>query len=185
MSPLLAGFSVLSLNQTFAWRGFAALIGCSDDQASGSRMTDLVEVGRFKTLADARQQVLVLAAVGIECHLMRADRDVGLYVASTDVKQAVQELACYERENLPSGQRPLPARPPRHAVDAALALRRVAVLLRRGAQARPVCRLGRGRRSAGGPDPRRGVVANVYRPEPPCRCSPFDEQSGLRCHLRN
>jgi transposase InsO family protein len=114
-------FRLISLNPTFAWRGFAALIGCSDDQASGSRMTDLVEVGRFKTLADARQQVLVLAAVGIECHLMRADRDVRLYVASTDVKQAVQELACYERENLPSGQRPLPARPPRHAVDAALA----------------------------------------------------------------
>jgi rhomboid protease GluP len=84
-------------------------------------MTDLVEVGRSKTLADARQQVLVLAAVGIECHLMRADRDVGLYVASTAVEQAVQELACYERENPPSGQQPLPARPARHAVDAALA----------------------------------------------------------------
>ena len=84
-------------------------------------MTDLVEVGRSKTLADARQQALVLAAVGIECHLMRADCDVGLYVASSDVQQAVQELACYERENLPSGQRPLPARPARHAVDAALA----------------------------------------------------------------
>ena len=84
-------------------------------------MTDLVEVGRSKTLADARQQALVLAAVGIECHLMRADCDVGLYVASSDVQQAVQELACYERESLPSGQRPLPARPARHAVDAALA----------------------------------------------------------------
>ena len=84
-------------------------------------MTDLVEVGRCKRLADARQQVLVLAAVGIECHLMGADRDVGLYVAATDVEQAMQELACYERENLPSGQRPLPARPVRHAVDAALA----------------------------------------------------------------
>jgi membrane associated rhomboid family serine protease len=84
-------------------------------------MTDLVEVGRSKTLADARQQVLVLAAVGIECHLMRVDRDVRLYVASTDVEQAMQELARYERENLPSGQRPLPARSARHAVDAALA----------------------------------------------------------------
>ncbi len=84
-------------------------------------MTDLVEVGRFKTLADARQQMLVLAAVGIECHLMRADRDVGLYVAATDVERAMEELACYERENLPSGQRPLPTRPARHAVDAALA----------------------------------------------------------------
>jgi rhomboid protease GluP len=84
-------------------------------------MTDLVEVGRSKTLADATQQVLVLAAVGIECHLMRTDRGVGLYVASTDVEQAVQELACYERENPPSGQQPLPARPARHAVDAALA----------------------------------------------------------------
>jgi membrane associated rhomboid family serine protease len=84
-------------------------------------MTDLVEVGRSKILADARQQMLVLAAVGIECHLMRADRDVGLYVASTDVEKAVQELACYERENQSSRQRPLPARPARHAVDAALA----------------------------------------------------------------
>ena len=26
--------------------------------------------------------MLVLVAVGIECHLIRADRDVGLYVAS-------------------------------------------------------------------------------------------------------
>jgi rhomboid protease GluP len=84
-------------------------------------MTDLVEVGRSKTLADASQQALVLAAVGIECHLMRTDRAVGLYVASTDVEQAVQELACYERENPPSGQQPLPARPARHAIDAALA----------------------------------------------------------------
>jgi rhomboid protease GluP len=84
-------------------------------------MMDLVEVGRSKTLADARQQVLVLAAVGIECHLITTDRDVGLYVAASDVEQAVQELACYERENLLSGQRPLPARPARHAVDAALA----------------------------------------------------------------
>jgi hypothetical protein len=80
-------------------------------------MTDLVEVGRFKTLADARQQVLVLAAVGIECHLMGADRDVGLYVAATEVEQAMEELACYERENLPSGPRPLPARPVRHGSD--------------------------------------------------------------------
>ena len=91
------------------------------DLASGSHMTELVEVGRFETLADAKQRAVVLAAVGIECHLMRADYDVGLYVAATDVEQAVQELACYERENLPSGQPPLPARPVRHAVDAALA----------------------------------------------------------------
>jgi hypothetical protein len=84
-------------------------------------MTDLVEVGRSRTLADATQQVLVLAAAGIECHLMKVDRDVGLYVASSDVEHAVQELACYERENLPSGQQWLPARPVRHAVDAALA----------------------------------------------------------------
>jgi membrane associated rhomboid family serine protease len=65
--------------------------------------------------------MLVLAAVGIECHLIKADRDVGLYVAATDVEQAAQELACYERENLSSRPRPLPARPARHAVDAALA----------------------------------------------------------------
>jgi rhomboid protease GluP len=84
-------------------------------------MTDLVEVGRSRTLADARQQMLVLAAVGIECHLIKADRDVGLYVAASDVEQAAQELASYERENLSSRPRPLPARPARHAVDAALA----------------------------------------------------------------
>jgi rhomboid protease GluP len=35
-------------------------------------------------------------------------------------RQAVQELACYERETLFSEQRPLPARPAWHAVDAAL-----------------------------------------------------------------
>jgi membrane associated rhomboid family serine protease len=65
--------------------------------------------------------MLVLAAVGIECHLIKADRDVGLYVAATDVEQAAQELASYERENLSSSPRPLPARPARHAVDGALA----------------------------------------------------------------
>jgi membrane associated rhomboid family serine protease len=84
-------------------------------------MTDLVEVGRSKTLADAKQQVLVLAAAGIECHLMGANRDIGVYVASTDVEQAVQELACYERENQFSWLRPRPARLAPHAVDAALA----------------------------------------------------------------
>ena len=34
------------------------------------RMTDLVEVSRFGALADAEQRALVLAAVGIEAHLI-------------------------------------------------------------------------------------------------------------------
>ena len=66
---------------------------------------------------------------------------------------------------------PGPTGPARGRCSAGL-LRRVAVL-RRGAQARPVGGLGRDRCCAGGPDPRRGMVANVYRPEPPCRSSPL------------
>ena len=154
------------------------------DLASGSQMTDLVEVGRSKTLADARQQALVLAAAGIECHLMRADCDVGLYVAASDVQQAVQELACYERENLPSGQRPLPARPARHAVDAALAYCAV-LLFFFGAERRHALSVDWAATGAAQAGRFATEVANVYRLEPPCRSSPFDEQSGLRCHLRN
>ena len=147
-------------------------------------MTELVEVGRFETLADAKQRALVLAAVGIDCSLVASDRAVALYVSSAEAEDARQQLGCYESENYAGGAATVQTD---HAWDRRSAglLRRVAVLLRRGAQARPVGRLVRDRCCAGGPHPRRRMVANVDRSEPPCRSSPFAEQSGLRRHLRN
>jgi membrane associated rhomboid family serine protease len=62
-------------------------------------MTDLVEVARFGTRAEAEQRALVLAAVGIEVHLLRGAGTVGLHVPAEDALRADYELACYEREN--------------------------------------------------------------------------------------
>ena len=45
-----------------------------NDFASGSHMTELIEVGRFETLADAKQRALVLAAVGINCSVVGNER---------------------------------------------------------------------------------------------------------------
>ena len=41
-------------------------------------MTELVEVGRFETLAEAKQRALVLSAVGIDSRLVTSDRVVAL-----------------------------------------------------------------------------------------------------------
>jgi membrane associated rhomboid family serine protease len=62
-------------------------------------MTELVEVGRFETLAEAQQRALVLAAVGIDCRLVTSDRSVGLYVSSAEAEEARQQLGCYDTEN--------------------------------------------------------------------------------------
>ncbi len=62
-------------------------------------MTDLVEVGRFGTTAEAEQRALVLAAVGIETHFLRDAGVVRLCVPAPDALRADYELACYEREN--------------------------------------------------------------------------------------
>ena len=68
-------------------------------------MTDLVEIGRFVNAAEAQQRALVLAAVGIEAHLLRERGVVRLCVPALDALRADYELACYERENA------LPRRP--------------------------------------------------------------------------
>jgi membrane associated rhomboid family serine protease len=62
-------------------------------------MTELVEVGRFETLAEAQQRALVLAAAGIDCRLVTSDRGVALYVSSAEAEEARQQLGCYETEN--------------------------------------------------------------------------------------
>lgn len=90
-------------------------------------MTALVEVRRCDTLADARQQGLVLTAVGIESYLVADDGGVSVYVAEPNAARAQEQLAIYERENAP---RPAPPRPVGlggHGLEAALAY--VAVLM--------------------------------------------------------
>jgi rhomboid protease GluP len=73
-------------------------------------MTDLVEVARFGTSAEAEQRALVLAAVGIEAHLRRDAGVVRLCVPPPDALRADYELACYERENAAPRRPRLPAR---------------------------------------------------------------------------
>lgn len=80
---------------------------------SARRMTELVEVGRFGTAAEAEQRALVLAAVGIEVHLLRDGGAVRLCVPAALALRADYELACYERENAAP-------RPPRSPARAAL-----------------------------------------------------------------
>ena len=80
---------------------------------------DLVEIGRFETLADARQRALVLAAVGIDSSVVASDRAVGLFVSQPEAEAARQQLLCYESENRPVV---LPrVGPGRHGIEAALA----------------------------------------------------------------
>ena len=89
------------------------------DLASGSHMAELVEVGRFETLADAKQRALALAAVGIDCSLVANNRAVALYVSSAEAEDARQQLGYYESENTPV-VRPR-FKPTTHGIDAALA----------------------------------------------------------------
>jgi membrane associated rhomboid family serine protease len=83
-------------------------------------MTDLVEVGRFGALADAEQRALVLAAVGIEAHLIADAGEVRLCVISSEALRARYELGCYERENPRSRQPRFTARAALHRVEGAL-----------------------------------------------------------------
>lgn len=64
-------------------------------------MTDLVEVRRCPTHAQAEQLALVLAAVGIQSLLSPTAGAVGVYVSSGDAGRAREQLAVYERENAP------------------------------------------------------------------------------------
>ena len=71
-------------------------------QVSDDGMTELVEVDRFESLAEAEQRALVLTAAGIEAHLLRDARMVRLGVLAPEAARARWELACYERENAPA-----------------------------------------------------------------------------------
>jgi len=83
--------------------------------------TDLVEVSRARTRAGAEQHALVLAAAGIDCRLIPAERGISLYVAAADAERARRELSSYERENRPAPRPHLPSRPLLEGLDAALA----------------------------------------------------------------
>lgn len=90
------------------------------DQPSNDR-SDMVEVGRSATAAEAEQRALVLAAAGIACRLVPGDGGVGLHVAPPEAARARHELACYERENRPEGRPLFQARAALHSVEGALA----------------------------------------------------------------
>jgi hypothetical protein len=83
-------------------------------------MTDLVEIGRFGALADAEQRALVLAAVGIEAHLIADAGVVRLCVPSSEALRARHELGCYERENARWRRPRFTARAALHRVEGAL-----------------------------------------------------------------
>jgi rhomboid protease GluP len=90
-------------------------------------MTDLVEIGRFGALADAEQRALVLAAIGIEAHLITDAGVVRICVTSSEALRARHELGCYERENARWMGPRLTTRAALHRVEGALAY--AAVLL--------------------------------------------------------
>jgi rhomboid protease GluP len=90
-------------------------------------MIELAEIHRSTSYAEADQLALVLAAVGIACHLAAGGGAVRLLVTPSEADRARQELDAYWRENRPRGRAWLPFRPARHGLDAALAY--VAVLL--------------------------------------------------------
>jgi rhomboid protease GluP len=83
-------------------------------------MTDLVEVSRFGALADAEQRALVLAAVGIQSHLIADAGFVRLCVALPEAVRARHELASFERENTPERRPRFPARAALRRAEGAL-----------------------------------------------------------------
>jgi membrane associated rhomboid family serine protease len=97
------------------------------DHRSDDRMTDLVEVARFGARAEAEQRALVLAAVGIEVHLLRDAGALRLCVPAEDALRADYELACYERENAAPKRPRFPARAALRRSEGALVY--IAVLL--------------------------------------------------------
>ncbi len=92
-------------------------------------MQDLVEVGRFGALADAEQQALVLAAVGIEAHLLVEAGAVRLCVHTPHAWRARLELAAYERENSGLRRPRSPARTALRRAEAALVYAAVLLFL--------------------------------------------------------
>lgn len=82
---------------------------------------DLVEVRRCATHAEAVRKALVLAAVGIDCHVLPAAEGTGLFVGPADAAHARSELSAYEQENPPAHRPALPALGDAHRVDAVIA----------------------------------------------------------------
>jgi membrane associated rhomboid family serine protease len=90
-------------------------------------MTELVEVGRYRTLAHAEQRALVLTAAGIECRVEPSSEAVVLLVSFMEAERARSELASFEIENVPDRKGLPSARAGAWGVEAALAY--AAVLL--------------------------------------------------------
>lgn len=82
-------------------------------------MTEFVEIRRCRTVAEAEEQVLVLAAIGITCRIVRGEAAVGLYAPVTDAERARQELASYDREKT-TEQRRTSFPPLSHGIEAAM-----------------------------------------------------------------
>ncbi len=68
--------------------------------------TELVEVSRTRSRTEAEQQALVLAAMGINSRLVRADGVTALYVSPPEAARARHELSLYLRENAPRRRPP-------------------------------------------------------------------------------
>ncbi|MGH6886838.1 MAG: rhomboid family intramembrane serine protease [Geminicoccales bacterium] len=83
--------------------------------------TDLVEVSRPGSRADAEQQALVLAAVGISSRLVMAEGAAALYVSPLEAARARYELCCYARENALPRRSLLPTVAALHWLEGALA----------------------------------------------------------------
>ncbi|MBK1697916.1 rhomboid family intramembrane serine protease [Rhodovibrio salinarum] len=62
-------------------------------------MSERVEVSRCRNRAEARQQALVLVAVGIACQLQEDEGGVALFVEADDALRAEWELDSYREEN--------------------------------------------------------------------------------------
>jgi len=90
-------------------------------------MTELVEIARYRTLAEAEQRALVLAAAGIACRVEPSGEGTGLLVSLADSGRARSELMSYERENAPERDRMFRTGAGVRGIEAALAY--AAVLL--------------------------------------------------------
>lgn len=102
-------------------------IWCGKDDAAegpadGARgvVTDLVEVDRAGTPAEAEQRALVLSAMGIYSRVVAADDGVSLLVHAADAPAARRELAAFDRESVTRPSSARPVRPFGQGVDAAL-----------------------------------------------------------------
>jgi membrane associated rhomboid family serine protease len=90
-------------------------------------MTELIEIRRLATMAEAERLALVLVAVGIPCHIAPGPGGVGLLVAADEARAARRQLDLYERENAAPPTSPL--RPAPWSVEAALAYAALLVFL--------------------------------------------------------